>query len=117
MHSEKKIIKYSLIAIITGLVGIYLASIYIEPQKVPLSQIDEKFLGKFVATEGFVKDSEVSNSSTLFMTIENNQSRIVVVQFGASGEGIRTGDFVLVKGEVSRYKGELELVAKDIRKL
>jgi len=115
MQSEAKIIKYSLLAIIAGLVGLYLASIYIEPEKIPLSEIDEKFLGKFISTEGFVREVKFSNSSTLFVTIENNQSRIIAIQFGASDTHLAIGDFILVKGEVSRYKGELELVAKEIR--
>lgn len=117
MHSEKKIIKYSLAAIIIGLLGLYLASIYIEPEKVSLSEIDEKLGGKFIATQGIATEVKISNSSTLFMTLESNNSRIKLIQFGVSNTDISEGDSVLVRGEVTRYKGEIEIIAKDTRKI
>jgi len=117
MLSERVIIKYSLVAAALGLVGLYITTLLIEPQYVPLQGIDDSLVGKVISTEGHVKSSYISNTSTMFTTIEENGSSIEVVSFNTNNLSFESGDMIKISGEVSKYKGKLEIAAREIEKI
>lgn len=108
------ITKYSLIGIVVGLLGLYLISNYIEPEFVNLQNINEMYLNKIILTSGKVKNIFLANT-TLFLVLENNQSKINVVYFNAKNINFKKNDNVIVKGEVILYKNKLEIIAREIR--
>jgi len=114
MLSEKAIVKLSLIAIVLGLLGIYLTVLLTEPEGVPLSEINESLVGQVIKTGGEIKSFRLSNTSTGFIALSEGGREIQVIAFNADGSEFKTGDFVSVTGEVTKYQGKIELVAREI---
>jgi len=110
------ITRFSLLFIVLGLTGLYFIS-NLEPEFVKISEIDKTYLNKIVSTSGKVRNLYISNSSTLFLVLEENGKKIDVVMFRASNINLGKGDYVLVKGEVCLYKNKLEIIAREIKKL
>jgi RecJ-like exonuclease len=117
MLPEKAIIKYSLVASCFGLLGVFLIGLYIEPGFEPLENIGEGSIGRMVKTQGYISDLRLSNTSTLFITLESQGSKIPVVKFSENSPACAKGDFVSVSGEVGSYRGSLQIVAKSIEVL
>ena len=113
----ERISKYSLVCVGLGLLSLFLISKYQEPEVVEISKIDKNYLNQIIQTSGWVKSSYLSNSSTLFLILENNGSKIKVVKFDVEDLSFSKGDWIKVKGEVSLYKNELEIVAREIEKM
>ncbi|MBN2095421.1 MAG: OB-fold nucleic acid binding domain-containing protein [Candidatus Aenigmarchaeota archaeon] len=117
MSPERAILKYSLFAIVIGLVGIYASVLYIEPESVPLSSVNDSRIGQVIKTEGLVRSARLSNTSTLFIRLEDQECEIDVVLFKAGNANANPGDLVQVVGEVSKYEGKLEIIARKIKPL
>jgi hypothetical protein len=114
MPSEKVIIKYCIAAIILGLSGIYAAVIFIEPEHVSLSNIDDSQIGKVLETEGVIDSAKVSNTTTLFATIAENGLEMQIIKFNYKEDLPQKGDLVIVTGDVSKYEGKLEILARTL---
>ncbi len=118
MLADKLIIRLSLVVIILGLVGLYLTSIFVEPEFVGLSEISTKNVGDVVKTRGIISSYSFSEKSkTLFLDLEENGKKLSVVLFNFDENPFERGDEVSVKGEVSVYEGKLEIIARDIEKI
>ncbi len=115
MLPEKLIIKISLIVIMFGLSGLYAITILIEPAFVDIRQIDENFNGKVVMTNGTISDVFLSDSKTLFLNLEENED-LAIIMFNVDENNLTESDKVVVRGEVTLYKGKLEIIAKKIEK-
>jgi DNA/RNA endonuclease YhcR with UshA esterase domain len=115
MLSEKAIIKFSVAAIILGLFGIYLTLIFTQPINVPLSEINDSLSGKILETKGRISALRVSNTSTAFITLEDEKKEILVIKFNSNENEFKKGDLVSVTGEVTRYEGNIEIVARQIK--
>jgi DNA/RNA endonuclease YhcR with UshA esterase domain len=113
----EKIVKYSLICIVIGLGGLYLVSEYLQPEYVEIAKINKSYLNKIIQTSGKVTNSYLSNTSTLFLTLEDKGDILKVVKFKVEKIEFKKGDNILVKGELSLYKNELEIIARNIKKL
>jgi DNA/RNA endonuclease YhcR with UshA esterase domain len=113
--SEKAILRLSLMAIVLGLAGIYLTILFTEPESVPLSDINDSLVGKIIATEGQISSFRISNTSTAFITLADKGKEISVIKFNSAEEGFKKGEVVLVSGEVTKYQGKLEIVARQIK--
>jgi DNA/RNA endonuclease YhcR with UshA esterase domain len=117
MLSERAIIKYSVIAILIGLLGIYVTIQLMEPISVPLQGVNDAMVGNVIKTQGHVKSSYISNTSTLFVTMEENGSEIEAIKFNTRNSTLESGDLVVVSGEVSKYKGKIEITARTLEKV
>lgn len=114
MPSEKVIIKYCIAAIILGLSGIYAATIFMEPEHVELSDINDSRIGTVLETNGIVTSTRVSNTSTLFATISENGSEMQIIKFNSKENLPQKGEMVFVTGDVSKYDGKLEILARSM---
>ena len=119
--NDESLQRLSLVLSLLGLLGLFLLSICLEPTKVSIKEIDESLLGKFIVTSGYVTKIREHEAGHVFLTLEN-ESSIKVVIFAntarknkATLEKIRKGSKIEVVGKLVEYKGELELVAKEIR--
>jgi len=110
------IAKYSLLCIVSGLIGLYFVSQSIEPEYVELTNIDENYLNKIIKTSGEISNLFLSNSSTLFLILKERDKKINVVMFNTHSINFKKGDYVVVEGEVCLYKNKLEIIARDIKK-
>jgi len=105
--------KLCIILIVIGLIGLYFVSEFVTPEFVDIQNINEKYLGKKIRTEGFVK-SHFYKNSILFLTLEKNGKSIKVVKFNTEKLNIAKGSYIEVSGEVKKYKNYLEIVADKI---
>ena len=111
MLPEKVIIRLSLIVILFGLSGLYLISLYIEPEFTNINDIDRSFAGKVVKTGGIISKIFLSDSSTLFLTLEENKN-LKIIEFNSEENKLAKQDKISLIGEVVLHKGELEIIAK-----
>ncbi|RLJ06373.1 MAG: hypothetical protein DRP14_00110 [Candidatus Aenigmatarchaeota archaeon] len=116
MSSNKLIIRLSVFVIFFGLIGLYLICIFVAPPFVKLSEIDNRYIGKTIKTRGTVSKSFLSESKTLFLELKENKN-ISVVMFNVNKNLFKKGDQISVKGEIQVYKGMVEIIARDIKKI
>ena len=115
MLPEKIIIKLSLIIIVFGLSGLYLISLYVEPELTNINEIDKSFAGKVVRTEGTISKVFLHDSSTLFLNLKENEE-LQIIKFNAEENNLAKQDRISVTGEVVLHKGKLEIIVKKIEK-
>ncbi len=109
MLPEKIIIKLSLIIIVFGLSGLYLISLYVEPELTNINEIDKSFAGKVVRTEGTISKVFLHDSSTLFLNLKENEE-LQIIKFNAEENNLAKQDRISVTGEVVLHKGKLEIL-------
>lgn len=111
------ITRYSLVCVFIGLVGLYFISGSVEPKFVSLEKIDESYLNQIVKTSGAINKIYLSNSSTLFLDLEEGRESLEVVKFNVDYTNLKKDDYVEVEGEVSLYQNKLEIIAREIKKV
>ena len=118
MFSERKLIKLSLFTIIFGLIGLYLICIFVNPEFVEIDSIDKNLVGKVISTEGTIsKITFIEKSKTMFLDIRGNEKTLTIIIFNSKENSFKKGDVVEIIGEVANYKGNLELIAREVEKI
>jgi len=123
MVTDEELRKLSLFFSIFGLIGVLVLAYFTTPIEVRLEEVTEEMLGKYVLVKGEVKRMKWSEDGHIFLTLGNENTRLKVVIFASRASKLKdlreleSGDSILVKGRVSEYRGELEVVAEDIKKL
>ena len=123
MVTDEELRKLSLFFSIFGLIGVLVLAYFTTPIEVRLEEVTEEMLGKYVLVKGEVKRMKWSEDGHVFLTLGNENIRLKVVIFASRASKLKdlreleSGDSILVKGRVSEYRGELEVVAEDIKKL
>lgn len=98
-----------------GLVLMYASSLYIDVQEAELGEIDETWTGRNVEVTGNVSSFN-TYEDILFIDLKDATGNITVVEFN-SRSSVDEGDAVIVEGHVDMYKGELEIIARNIQDL
>ncbi|QKQ98746.1 hypothetical protein GKQ38_04440 [Candidatus Nanohaloarchaea archaeon] len=96
---------------LAGLTLMYGAT-FLEPQKVHVSELKPAMVGEKVKISGTVQ--EPSGSKHFFFTLKEGNSTVRAVKFDTS-PGYTSGAEVTVTGEITMYKGELEIIVQKIR--
>jgi len=118
MFSERKLIILSLFIIIFGLIGLYSIGLLMDPEFIELNSIDRNMVGKIISTEGIIsKIAFIEESKTLFLDISENEKTLAVVIFNSEGDIFKKGDKIIINGELTTYKGSLELIAREVEKI
>ncbi len=113
----ESITKYSLVCIFIGLLGLYFISDFVEPKFISLEKIDESHLNEVVKTSGTIESIYLSDSSTLFINMEDKDKILSIVKFNVGHTNLKKGDYIEVEGEIKLYKNDLEIVAREIKKV
>lgn len=113
----------SLFCSIIGLILIYLAALNLEAQKVEIKDIDFDMIGRFVETEGKIIYKKSHPSGHLFLTIEDEGSKIQVPLFanvmndlkeiGFDEDDFTKGKVIRVKGIVNEYREQLQVIPRS----
>jgi DNA/RNA endonuclease YhcR with UshA esterase domain len=124
MLKIEPIILLSLVCSIAGLVLIYVSSLYIEPTKLRISDINSELVGRFVATSGKITTKRSSDAGHIFLTVSDNKSSIQVPLFASfmntlkenemPENNLRIGIEVYVSGLVEEYQGQLQIIPRKI---
>lgn len=92
----------------------YASSLYLEPETVDVKNIDKSQTGKVLAVKGTA--ANVTNSGNhLFIDFKDSTGSILVVDFD-SEHSVSEGAQVTIIGSVELYEGDLEIIARDIKK-
>ena len=122
--SKKYLLLASLMSSVTGLVLIYIATIDIEPNEIPISDITADMEGRKVLVIGHLTGKRMHEDGHLFLTISDDSSKIEVPLFSdfmkqLEKVGITEDDFhesgkVSVSGILENYKGRLQIMPKNL---
>lgn len=113
---EKAILKFCVVVSMVGIFLMVVANKFSKQNEIRIGEIKEEINN--VKISGQIKDKYVSKTGTVFLKIFDGENSINGVAFkGTNTENIQKGDFVEVVGNVQRYKGELEIIIKSIKKL
>lgn len=103
------------IALIWSLIGIFillLVAVYTEPREIAISELD-KHIDEVVVVSGFI-DYVNYKEKISFIDLRGYSGDIQIVVFDDMNKSISIGDQIAVKGKVSLYKGDLEIIADEI---
>jgi RecJ-like exonuclease len=112
------ILKISIITAVIGIVALYIISTLLTEETV---DIEELQIGQMERISGMVTSLYVSRDDHVFMKVSDETGEITVVAFESSNidqaYDLEVGERVSVLGRVDEYEGDLEIIAKEIRKI
>ncbi|MEW6592748.1 MAG: OB-fold nucleic acid binding domain-containing protein [Candidatus Hadarchaeota archaeon] len=116
---EKSMGRISLACSIAGLAAIYAAAAAARPQLTSIASIDNNFIGLDVVVSGQVMELKESRDNHLFVKLRDSSGGVASVPIfsrtRAELEAIELLDVLEVRGEVTLYRGELEVVPAEAR--
>ena len=121
MISDKTLLRVAVIVFTIGLFSLFILSQQMPEKVLAVSDIKEDMIGEKISVRGVVENPQVRSSLTMRFIDENNTNiKLWVVMFDPSQEivnSFKSGDVVVVYGEVNIYRGELEITANKITKI
>ncbi|MEM2878361.1 MAG: OB-fold nucleic acid binding domain-containing protein [Candidatus Hadarchaeales archaeon] len=104
---------------IIGLITIYAASGAMGTTRLPISELREDMVGSTVEISGTVVDLREHRNGHVFLKVQDDSGGSITIPLFSdvrSGVGrVEILDRVEVKGELSAYKGELEIIPSSAR--
>lgn len=111
---KKQLYKISVFLSVIGLTLMYASSLYLEPGKVEVKDIDRSRTGEVLEVEGTAVNVTRSGGH-LFMDLKDSNESIMIADFD-SESSVSDGDSISVIGSVELYEGKLEIIAREIKK-
>ncbi len=112
------ILKISITIAILGTIALFFI---IQINKETIVKIEDLKIGQIERITGMVNSVYVSKNDHVFLKVADNTGELTVVAFKNSNIDtayeLENGDQISVLGRVDEYKGELEIIAKEIRKI
>ncbi|MFN4133122.1 MAG: OB-fold nucleic acid binding domain-containing protein, partial [Candidatus Hadarchaeales archaeon] len=114
--------RLSLLCSVAGIAIVYAAGVTTRPRLTPISAIDNTFLGTEVTVSGCVVDLRESRDGHLFLKIQDSSGDIITTPIFSKtrsdlGETIDLLDILEVRGKVTIYNGELEILPSGARSI
>ena len=103
------------IALLWSLVGIFIlliVAVYTEPPELTISELGQH-MGENIVVRGFVESASYKETVS-FIELSDESGEIQVVIFEELEQKVYNKDQITVRGRVSEYKGELEVIAEEI---
>jgi len=111
------IIKLSIVVAMLGIVALFFIIKYNEQNTVKISELKE---GQVEKITGMINSVYISKDDHAFLKVADTSGEVSVVAFKSSNidvYNLEIGDQISVLGRVEEYKGELEIIAKEIKKV
>jgi len=112
------ILKISIIVAVLGIVSLFFISKLLTEETIEISKLK---IGQIERISGMVASVYVSRDDHVFLKVADNTGEVTVVAFKNSNideaYDLEVGEEVSVLGRVDEYKGKLEIIAKEIRKI
>lgn len=121
MISDSQLMKLCLIISVAGIIALYVLAQFAEPVEMKISGIDSSLAGRNILVTGKVS-SYFESSGNVFITIENNGT-VKAVMFANDADknpsvyDLKINDSISVEGKLEIYKGELEIIARNLREM
>jgi len=105
-----------LLLAVAGLAGINFAVKNIKPVELEIGAIEESMEGKLVKIAGRIDYIKKTSSGNLYWTVNDGTNITVPILDGKFKQlPAKRGDTVEVVGLVTKYKGEMEVMPKEIQ--
>lgn len=117
MLVEKHLAIISLLCALLGITMLFVLNNAIEPTEIKVREINSEMRGQRVLVSGHVEWAMERENFVMFTL--NDGEKIKAIKFGPLEEErilLRDREFVTIVGKIQLYKGELEIVAEEIRK-
>jgi len=112
------IVKISIVVAAIGIVALFFLVRYNEQNTTRISELKQ---GQIERSTGMINSVYVSKDDNAFLKIADTSGEVSVVAFKSSNideiYNLEVGDQVSVLGRVEEYKGKLEIIAKEIKKV
>ena len=112
------ILKISIITAVIGIIALYFISKAMIEETIEIKKLK---IGQIERISGMVTSVYVSRDDHVFMKVADNTGEITVVAFKNSNideaYDLEIGEEITVLGRVDEYKGDLEIIAKEIREI
>jgi len=111
------IIKISIAAAILGIVALFFLLRYNKQNMIKISDLRQ---GQIERITGMINSVYISKGGHAFLKVADTSGEISVIAFNNSNievDDLELGDQISVLGRVEEYKGKLEIIAKEIKKV
>ncbi|MEM5872339.1 MAG: OB-fold nucleic acid binding domain-containing protein [Candidatus Aenigmatarchaeota archaeon] len=112
------IVKISIAVAILGIIALLFLVKYNEQN---ITKISDLKMGQIERITGMVNSIYISKDGHAFLKVADTTGEISVVAFKSSNIDevfeIEVGDKISVLGRVEEYKGKLEIIAKEIKRI
>jgi DNA/RNA endonuclease YhcR with UshA esterase domain len=114
---ETVLIKICAVLVISGLVILGVVVVCMQPIEVEIGRINGSMVGAFVKINASIISISKSDAGHVFMRLGNGNSSIAAVVFASDANvALEKGDRITATGQVSVYRGQLEIILKSIKK-
>ena len=110
---EKNLLKVALICSIIGIFIIFILSDKLEPSLIRIADVSEDIIEQSVKIQGKIVSLR-NTPSVLIFDVKDDSGSIKVVAFNDGNSQLNNGQRVKILGDVTEYKGMLEIEAKKI---
>jgi RecJ-like exonuclease len=98
---------------VIGLSVLYYSTIHVVPDKVDVSDIESSMVGEKVRVEGEIRNYSHFDGNSFF-ELEDEEESIKIAVFDSEG-GHSEEEMVEVRGEVTIYEGDLEVIGDEVK--
>ena len=110
---EKNLLKVALICSIIGIFIIFIFANRLEPSLISISDVSESLIDQSVKIQGAIDSIRVT-PSIIILNVKDDSGSIKVVAFSQDNSELVKDQLVEILGDVTEYKGILEIEAKKI---
>lgn len=116
---DEKIFKITLITTILGLIGLFITSGFVNPEVLPINQIDNSKIDNQIQANGIIEKCIITKTNTTILQITDKSASINVVIFPTTDLNmtLHEGMNVTVVAKVTQYNGDLELILEKSRNI
>jgi aspartyl/asparaginyl-tRNA synthetase len=107
----QKVLQAALLISLVGLFSLTLLAEFYEPEQIQISELNN-YEEKIILIQGRVIKS-TQKPDVNFFEVQDSTGTIAVVAFGQMDKLCKDAN-INVKGKVTRYKGELEIIANKV---
>jgi DNA/RNA endonuclease YhcR with UshA esterase domain len=112
------LIKIAITVAIVGIVALFLIVKFTQQDTVKIASLKE---GEVARVSGTISSVYISKDSNAFIKMSDETGEISIVAFKSSNidlvYSLAVGDQIEALGKVQEYKGALEIIAKEIKKI
>jgi len=112
------ILKISIVIALVGIAALFFISRFSTEETISIKDLK---IGQIERASGMVTSVYISKDDNAFIKVADNSGEITVVAFKSSNIAevydLEVGDQISVLGRIEEYKGELEIIAKEIKKI
>ena len=113
---EASLVKMSLLCAVMGLIAVSVVSLNVTGGVIGIGDITPEFEGRVVKVCGNITSKFTSQKGHVFFTLYDGEAMDVVVFNNTAHKvlAVDKGDSVCITGDVGIYKGELEVILREL---